>query len=222
MNLEFFNQLANKLEQNQGVQKFINELEKLLKNAMEGNDSNMGILDRIEKERNVSLISKNKMRNQKQEILKCYAERTQSEGDLYFVTKKRNEEGTYRVEKYNGISMEVLNLQFSKDVLSDSIMREKDGQYVLDEKATKYVAEEIESMVEQILEEQASELKDYRREGHLYLVTEDTNGRIYLSDQTENRGYEIEEVDFPKGLKKDVSEGTILKYAGGTYQVWEK
>ena len=49
----------------------------------------MGVLDRFEKENNISLIAKNKMRNQKQEILKHYAEVTQNEGDLYFVTKKK-------------------------------------------------------------------------------------------------------------------------------------
>ena len=93
---------------------------------------------------------------------------------------------------------------------------------MLDEKATSYVKEEIENMTGKILEEQMEELKDYRREGHLYLVTGDTNGRIYLSDQTEKRGYEIEEVDFPKELKEEAVEGTILKYEGGSYHVWEE
>ena len=60
-----------------------------LKDAIQRNEKNMGVLDRFEKENNISLIAKNKMRNQKQEILKHYAEVTQNEGDLYFVTKKK-------------------------------------------------------------------------------------------------------------------------------------
>lgn len=222
MNLDFIDRLTNKLEQNQGVQRFINELGNFLKNTIEERDNNMGVLDKIEKERNVSLVSKNKIRNQKQEILKHYAEETQNEGDLYFVTKKRNEEGIYRVEKYNENSMEVIDMQLPKYTLSDSVMREKKGKYVLDEKATSYVAEEIENMAGKILEEQMEELKDYRREGHLYLVTGDTNGRIYLSDQTEKRGYEIEEVDFTEELKSEVAEGTILKYEDGSYHILEE
>lgn len=222
MNLDFIDRLTNKLEQNQGVQRFINELGNFLKNTIEERDNNMGVLDKIEKERNVSLVSKNKIRNQKQEILKHYAEETQNEGDLYFVTKKRNEEGIYRVEKYNENSMEVIDMQLPKYTLSDSVMREKKGKYVLDEKATSYVAEEIENMAGKILEEQMEELKDYRREGHLYLVTGDTNGRIYLSDQTEKRGYEIEEVDFTEELKSEVAEGTILKYEDGSYYILEE
>lgn len=222
MNLDFFSRLANKIEENKDVQKFISEIGNFLKDAIQRNEKNMGVLDRFEKENNISLITKNKMRNQKQEILKHYAEVTQNEGDLYFVTKKRNEDATYRVEKYNGNSMEVIDLQLPENTLVDSVMREKEGKYVLDEKASSYVAEEIENMANKILEEQMKELKDYRREGHLYLVTEDTNGRIYLSDQTENRGYEIEEVDFPEESKSGITEGTMLKYENGNYQIWEE
>lgn len=217
MNLEFLNRLGNQLEQNQEVQKFMSELGNFLKSTIEGN--NMDIFDRVEKEKNVSLVSKNKMRNQKQEILKSYAKETMNEGDLYFVTAKRNEERTYRVEKYDSNVMEVLDLQLPQETLINSVMRDKDGEYVLDEKATKGIKEKLESMVDKVLQEQTRELEDYRQEGHLYLVTEDTNGRIYLSDQTEKRGFEIEEVDFPNEFRNDISEGTMLKYENGSYQI---
>lgn len=222
MNLEFFNRLANQLEQSQGIQKFMNELGNFLKNTIEDNGNNMGILDRIEKEKNVSLVSKNKIRNQKQEILKNYAEETKNEDELYFVTAKRNEEGIYRVEKYSGNDIKVIDLQLPKDTLLNSVMREKDGEYVLDQSATDYITDKLENMLNKVLEEQARELEDYRKQGHLYLVTEDTNGRIYLSDQTEKRGFEIEEVDFPNELRSKVSEGTMLKYENGSYQIWEE
>lgn len=222
MNLDFFNQLANKIEENKEAQKLIGEIGDFLKDTIQGNEKNMSILDEFENENHVSLIAKNKMRNQKQEILKHYAEVTKNEGSLYFVTKKRDGDATYRVEKYNENSTEVIDLQLPENTLVDSVMREKEGKYVLDEKATSYVAEELKNMAGKILEEQMEELKDYRREGHLYLVTGDTNGRIYLSDQAEKRGYEIEEVDFPEELKSEVAEGTMLKYENGSYQIWEE
>lgn len=222
MNLDFFNQLANKIEENKEAQKLIGEIGDFLKDTIQGNEKNMSILDEFENENHVSLIAKNKMRNQKQEILKHYAEVTKNEGSLYFVTKKRAGDATYRVEKYNENSTEVIDLQLPENTLVDSVMREKEGKYVLDEKATSYVAEELKNMAGKILEEQMEELKDYRREGHLYLVTGDTNGRIYLSDQAEKRGYEIEEVDFPEELKSEVAEGTMLKYENGSYQIWEE
>lgn len=222
MNLDFFNQLANKIEENKEAQKLIGEIGDFLKDTIQGNEKNMSILDEFENENHVSLIAKNKMRNQKQEILKHYAEVTKNEGSLYFVTKKRDGDATYRVEKYNENSTEVIDLQLPENTLVDSVMREKEGKYVLDEKATSYVAEELKDMAGKILEEQMEELKDYRREGHLYLVTGDTNGRIYLSDQAEKRGYEIEEVDFPEELKSEVAEGTMLKYENGSYQIWEE
>lgn len=81
------------------------------------------------------------------------------------------------------------------------------------------MAQDIESMAKNVLKEQQKELEDYRKEDHIYLVTEDTNGRIYISDQTENMGYEVEEVDIPNDLRGKISEGTTLKYENGEYRI---
>lgn len=160
MNLDFFNRLANKIEGSGMIKDFINELSDFLQNAMKQECDNMNMIKEIEQKNKVSLVSRNRMRNEQDKILQKYGQE-----DLDLITEK------------------------------------------------------IENMARKILEEQKQELEDYRREGHIYLITEDTNGRIYLSDQTESRGFEIEEVDFPENLKNEAVEGTLLKYENSNYVI---
>lgn len=160
MNLDFLNGLANRIEGSGIIKEFISELGDFLQNAMKQGSDEMNVVKRIEQQNKVSLVSRNRMRNEQDKIFQEYGKE-----DLELVTQK------------------------------------------------------IEEVASRILEEQKQELEDYRREGHVYLITEDTNGRIYLSDQTESRGFEIEEVDFPEGLKNEVAEGTMLKYENGRYMI---
>lgn len=216
MNLDFFNRLANKVEENKDVQKFMNELVNFLKNSVEKASVglvNMGILEKIENKEKVTLTSRNTIRNETESVLREYANKTQEEGDLYFVTKKRDIEGIYRVEKYDSTGqMEVLDLKLPAETRIDGVMRERSGKYMIDEVATIEVNKRIEGKMEEVLDKQKQELEDYRKEGHIYLVTEKTNNRIYLSDQTESRGFEIEEIGIPMEIKRNIFEGTLLKY----------
>lgn len=158
MNLDFLNRLVNEVEGSGMIKNFINELGDFLQSAIKQGSDEMDIVKKIEQENKVSLVSRNKMRNEQDRILQEYGQE-----DLEFITQK------------------------------------------------------IEDVASRILEEQKQELENYRREGHVYLITEDTNGRIYLSDQTEARGFEVEEVDFPESLKNEVAEGTMLRYENSRY-----
>lgn len=121
MDLNFFERLANTLKDNKNIQNFIGEIGNFLMNAMQEN--NMDILEQIDNQEKVSLISKNKMRNQKQEILQSYAREEQEM--LYLVTKKRNEDNVYRVEQYDGSSMQVIDLVLSEDISSNDVIRQQ-------------------------------------------------------------------------------------------------
>lgn len=226
MNLDFFNRLANKVEENKDVQKFMNELVNFLKNSVEKASVglvNMGILEKIENKEKVTLTSRNTIRNETESVLREYANKTQEEGDLYFVTKKRDIEGIYRVEKYDSTGqMEVLDLELPEGTRIDGVMRERSGKYMIDEVATIEVNKRIEGKMEEVLDKQKQELEDYRKEGHIYLVTEKTNNRIYLSDQTESRGFEIEEIGIPMEIKRNIFEGTLLKYENGRYNIYDE
>lgn len=79
------------------------------------------------------------------------------------------------------------------------------------------IKQEIIKMTNRILREQNERLSENRREGHLYMVEEDVNERIYLVDLSSNKGSVFEEVDFPKSLIGQATEGVIFKYENGEY-----
>lgn len=66
------------------------------------------------------------------------------------------------------------------------------------------------------------ELQNYRKEGHLYLVTEDRNSEIYLSDFTEKSKIEFKEEIRDKELLDIAKEGTMLQYKNGKYELYSK
>lgn len=66
------------------------------------------------------------------------------------------------------------------------------------------------------------ELENYRKEGHLYLVTEDRNNEIYLNDFTEKSKVEFKETNLPEEILKDAKEGTMLQYKNGKYEVYSQ
>ena len=71
--------------------------------------------------------------------------------------------------------------------------------------------EEKEEETEQSINE------EYRKEGHLYLVTEDRNNKIYLWDYTEQAETEFVETDLPEEVLVFAKEGAMLQYINGEY-----
>lgn len=69
---------------------------------------------------------------------------------------------------------------------------------------------------------QDEKLNEYRKEGHLYIVEEDINDRIFLWDITEKPQYTFEEVDFPKELLNEAKEGTVFQYKDGKYNLYSR
>lgn len=67
-----------------------------------------------------------------------------------------------------------------------------------------------------------NELENYRKEGHLYLVTEDRNNEIYLCDFTEKSKIEFKEKITQKELLEVAKEGTMLQYKNGKYELYSK
>lgn len=65
-------------------------------------------------------------------------------------------------------------------------------------------------------------LQNYRKEGHLYLVTEDRNNEIYLSDFTEKSKIEFKEQITDKELLNVAKEGAMLQYKNGKYELYSQ
>lgn len=66
------------------------------------------------------------------------------------------------------------------------------------------------------------DLQEYRKEGHLYLVTEDRNNEIYLSDFTDSSKIEFKETNLPKEILQEAKEGTMLQYKNGKYEIYSQ
>lgn len=66
------------------------------------------------------------------------------------------------------------------------------------------------------------DLQEYRKEGHLYLVTEDRNNEIYLSDFTDSSKIEFKETNLPKEILQEAKEGTMLQYKNGKYDIYSQ
>lgn len=221
MNLDFLKEVTNHRQKNEKAQDFINELEIFLKQKQKYQNFNKSILEEVEKLNSTSLISKNKIRNQKNEILQGYAKKTNT--TLYFITNKL-ENNIYRIEKYDGNRKE--NIQMSsqelpKEARLNDVMHLENGKLVVDKQSTQDVIKDIKNRASQILEEQNKKLAEYKKEGHSYKVTENRNHRVYLWDITIPQKIEIEAVDFPEELKDKAVEGTIIEYQNGKYVIKE-
>ena len=65
-------------------------------------------------------------------------------------------------------------------------------------------------------------LNEHRKEDHLYFVTEDRMGEIYLWDFTDKPNYEFKEVITSKELLSVATEGAMLQYKNGKYELYSK
>lgn len=68
--------------------------------------------------------------------------------------------------------------------------------------------------------ENEQKMQEYRKEGHLYLVTEDRDNDIYLWDFTERSKNEFKETILSDDLLKVAKEGAMLQYKNGTYELY--
>lgn len=226
MNLNLFNNLTNSIKENEIIQNFIKELQEFLENPTLKDNSNkteeIGILEKIQSERNTSIANKNRMNIIMDDVLMQYANNTINSGDLYFVAGKSSKiENTYIVYKYENGKDSIINIsakELPQNAGINSVLRVKKGQYVFDEKATNDLIKKITQMANDLLDKQNKTLNEYRKEGHLYMVTEKINDSVFLWDTTDKPDKEIEEVDFPKELKDKATEGTVFIYTGGKYE----
>ena len=124
--------------------------------------------------------------------------------DIYIILKPQNDS----IEQ-----IEIPKNEISQNVnVNDIVKKEK----------TNNLKSEIYNMVQEIVDEQNSNLNQYRKEGHLYFVCEEIKEKRFLRDITENSKYEFEEVNIPEELLDKATEGTILKFTNGKYEFYSE
>ena len=224
MGLDFFNNLKENLEKNDtlskivdGVSEFIGELSEALQ---KGESANNDIVTQIANSNKLTTASENTITQIRKDVLQEYANNTKEEGTLYFVFNKVNGEDKYRVWEYNGSNRtktEIEGKDLPEDAQVNSAMRMKNGKLITDKEATQEILNEINNRAKEVIERQNEQIEDYKKEGDTYLVTEDSNGRVFLWDSTEKPKNEIEDVYFPEELKDKAKEGNKFLYKNGMY-----
>lgn len=226
MSLNFFNDLEknNKLDKGllSSIQDFIEDLANSLKNSSTNRDED--IVTQVISNNKVTLATENSIFKARENAIHNYAIQTESEGSLYYVYNKIKDSDSYRVIEIDGETEKMLTVNkenLPTGATVDSCIRKIGDNFVLDADATKNISNAINNDAKNLIEEQNQKLADYRKEGHIYLVTEDTNNRIYLYDTTSNPEFEVEEIDFPEELKSVATEGRMFIYTNGSYELYE-
>lgn len=200
------------------ISNFIQELNISLTNNL--NNKDIDIVTQISSVNKLSIVTENEIDKQRTNILQKYADNTKSEGSLYFIFNKVKDENVYRVWEFSNnsiIRQEINKYNLPKDVCVNSIMRIENNNFILDIKATKSIENELINTANKIIDEQNKKIEEYKKDGHIYVVTEDINGRIFLWDSTSKPTFEIEDVYFPEYLKNVAKEGNSFLYNNGTY-----
>ena len=224
--LNFFNDLEknNKFDKGLlgGIHDFIEDLANSLKNSSTNRDED--IVTQILSNNKVTLATENSIFKARENAIHNYAIQTESDGPLYYVYNKVKDSDNYRVIETDGKSEKMLTVSeenLPTGATVNSCIRKNGDDFVLDTDATKSISDAINNNAKTLIEEQNQKLADYRKDGHIYLVTEDTNNRIFLYDTTSKPEFEIEEIDFPEELRFVATEGKKFIFTNGSYKLYE-
>jgi len=213
MDLNIFRKISDSIKRAEN-REFLVEL----KNSIDKNE--VPILDKIENENKLSIGTKNKIENEFDNILLEYSKETEEKGPLvYIVEKKDNECIAYEYENGTDSVIRINENNLPLNASVNSALRKENEKYLLDEEASLEIKNRITDMAKDLIEKQNEELEEYRKEGHLYRVSERINDSVFLWDITDKSNFEIEEVDFPEELLDKAIEGTVFEYIDEKYRL---
>lgn len=235
MKLDLVNEVFNNLKENKFVQNFINELSNYLENNQKNNltfkNEGIPIIEDILSKDNLTTGNQNSIICKENDVILKYANQNFNNDSMYFVkdskkaywldNKEQYNKDVYTVLKVKNDEIEEIEINkkdMPKDIGVNNVFRIENGNYVLDSIATEELQEEITNMAKEIINKQNVNLEKYRKEGHLYVVTEELGNNRFLCDLTEKSKIEFEEVNIPKDLLNKATEGIVLKYTNGKYE----
>ena len=224
MELNIFNINLNMDNKNRKeVTEFIRELSDYLE---KDNERQVSILEQVQNREKVTVLYRDIMHIERNEILNNYAKENKDKGTIYYIYNKEQDTNTYHIficeEDKSNIVIELKEEELPKGVSVDTVLRQENGKYIVDTRATFVIRKRIEEMVNKLLKEQEKYLENNRLEGHTYEVGEIEEDRVWLYDVTKNdeNGIEaFEEIEFPLVLLNEVTEGTKVIYQNGNYKI---
>lgn len=235
-NLENKNNLTNNSNECSTLQRFIGELKEFLEkqekkfkgNSIDTNNirKEESFLEKAYAKHKITVSCRDEIDKGIMHILNETSKNDMSEADMYFIHNKDSEKGTYEASIYhNGkayASAKIMENELPDNAGVDSVLRIKNGHYVLDKEVTEKLKQEIEEIIETAIEHQRERLQKARVEEHIYKVREVEKDRLWLVDETdleENKSsIHIEEIEFPEELLESAKVGCIYQYIGGKYR----
>ncbi len=221
MNLDFVNDLFNNLKEDKFVQNFIKELSNYLDNNFNSKSEEIPIIEDILSKNNLTTGNKNSIRWKLNDVISKYEQKNSDNDAIYFVKDKKNNVYTIlKAENGNIEEVEITKKDMPSNVKINDVLKIRNDNYVVDDVSTKELQEEIRNMAKEILDKQNVNLNKNRKDGHLYMVTEELGNNRFLWDLTDAPNKEFEEVDIPKDLLSMATEGMVLKYVNGKYEYY--
>ena len=223
MNLDLVNNLLNDLKENQFVQNFIKELSNYLedKNNLNSENEEIPIIEDILSKNNLTTGNQNAIRWNLNDVVLKYSQENSSNDAIYFIKdKKDNAYAALKAENGKIEEIEISKKDVPNEVKINDVLRIKNNNCVIDNIATKELQEDIRNMAKEILNKQNINLEKHRKEGHLYMVTEELGNNRFLWDLTDAPKTEFEETDIQKDLLSIATEGMVLKYTNGKYEYY--
>ena len=221
------------MAENSFIQDFINELSKYLENNLGKGRTKMPIIEDILSKNNVTTGNENSIRGKFNDVILEYAKQKFKDEPMYFVQNDKkiyweNNEEHYNNDFYSVLKVENNQIEkieinkndIPKNVEVNDVFLIKENEYIIDTVATEELQQEIKKMAEEIIDKQNEKLDSYRKEGHLYMVSEELGNNRFLYDLTDAQGFEFEEVQIPKDLLNLATEGSVLKYTNGAYEYY--
>ena len=221
MNLDLVNDLFNNLKENKFVQNFIKELSNYLKNNLNFNNEEIPIIEDILSKNKFTTGNQNSIRWNLDDVVLKYSQTNSVNDALYFVKEKR--ENSYIILEAKDGKIEEIEINkkdISSEVKVNDVLKFQNNNFIVDNYSTNELQEEIKNMAKKILNKQNINLNKHRKEGHLYMVTEELGDNRFLLDLTDASKTEFEEVNIPNDLLSKATEGMILKYANGKYEYY--
>ena len=224
MDLNMFKDIKNNLSGNERkeVLTFLKELSNYIEKDELKVDRNM--LEEIQEKNKLISKFRDEMLLERIDILNNYAKETVEKGNMYFIYDKNSmDENKYNMclcnenDIYKVIEINKNNLP--EEAGLNSVLRENNGKYILDNKSTEELSVKINEMINKLLEKQEEYLQEFRINGHVYRVDEKEADRAWLIDTTKNSNEAIEEINIPKDILSNITEGSKLKFENGRYQL---
>lgn len=231
MDLSVFKDIKNNLDgkERKEVLTFLKELSNYIEKDDLKVDRNM--LEEVQEENKLISKFKDEMLLERIDILNNYAKETSEKGSMYFIYDKNSmDENKYNMclcnenDIYKVIEIDKNNLPEGAKL--NSVLRESNGQYILDKESTNDLSIKIKEMVNKLFDEQEKYLQEYRMEGHIYKVDEKEEDRAWLVDITNNnnmqRSETIEEINIPEDVLNHIKEGSKIKFEDEKYVLVEQ